>query len=245
MAYILILSAILLIPSQQLLAEPEPGTSEAQLDAEDEQNEGNDDFDIISIDDDLDDLDNGNAWYTDQSLSFGSRSYDKSEFTATTVLFTTEWSPENLPVRFGPSFGVLKLKPSGDFYQDGSIFEFGMRVSTFYDMENFLPYISLNYTFFSTGSINGSNRNGNTESSGTVDISNTGADLNIGLTFFIKDIPIFIEASAYASRAVKTEGTITTATVDSSNGITVENSKVNSSENDTFQSIMAGVTFEI
>ena len=164
-----------------------------------------------ALSDDLEEITEGDEqgpWYVDLNTSIGRRWYDKSDFSADVFQLTTEWSYKDVPVRFGPSMSYLNLNPADDFYSKGQMLEVGARVSAFYDLESFLPYLSLDYTLVSSGSIKGSSRIGSTESSGTLDISNTGIDVSLGCSFIFGDWSIVVESSLYSSKSVHFEGTI-------------------------------------
>ena len=220
----------------------EQGSEEEVADLSEDDSEGIEEFSIDELE--FDDV-NEEPIYTDLSIAFGQRTYDKTKLKGSVTQFTTEWSHQDYPLRFGPSFSYTQVKSSDDFYQKGATLELGARLSTFYDMEHTLPYLSVDYSFFSRGSINGSSRDASQEISGTVDLRTTGLDVVAGITFFIKDVPVFIEASLYSSKKIAFEVELGTATIGSDSNIAISNIDVDESETDSYKSILLGTNIEL
>ena len=91
----------------------------------------------------------------DLNLSFTTRKWKDSELSGVGMQLTTEWGLRGLPIRLGPSMRYFNLKGNDDFFEEGTLLEFGVRGTWFYDMENFLPYLAIDYTAFSSGSLRG------------------------------------------------------------------------------------------
>ena len=220
------------------------GEQESERDEPAEDLEG-DELDPMSLDDEADiESEFENTWLTDQSLSVGQRTYKNSKFKGTIVQYVTEWSPSDMPIRFGPSLAVAKFKDVGGFYESGSIFELGLRLSTFYDMKHFLPYLALNYTFFSTGSLKRLTSTASESTDANLDFTNVGGDVIVGLAVIAWEVPVFLEALLYGSRDTRIEGQSTTF-IRSQENPQINTTRIEKKKTDTIQSLLLGATFEI
>ncbi|SMF62379.1 hypothetical protein [Pseudobacteriovorax antillogorgiicola] len=226
-------------------------TSQVSDTADSDGTDDADDDDIINMDTHLDgdepieDINMQRPWLVDLNVLLGRRWYDEQDLAADVFQFTTEWSFQDYPVRFGPSMSYLQLNPTDDFFDEGQLIELGVRATAFYDMESFLPYISLDYSFYSSGSIKGSSRIDNVERSGTLDITSKGLDVTLGFSVIWSNYSFIVEASAHNSRTIAFEGNIGVATVDDNGDVTVQTEKRDTSDEDLFRSVLIGMGFEL
>ncbi len=180
----------------------------------------------------------------DLNFFLGERWYKKSPFSAYGGQLVIELGPNDLPLRLGPSIRYFSLVPSDNFYSRGTLLEFGLRGSIFWDMENFLPYASVDYIVSSSGSIKGHFREGGFERSGALNLTTTGFNLVIGTSIFWGNYTFVIESSIANTTDVKFSGDITE--VQSTNNQTVVTTeKQENIDNDSFRSISVGMGFEL
>lgn len=179
----------------------------------------------------------------DLNVLLSKRWYKKSPFSAQGLEIDIELGPRDLPLRIGPSIHYFDLSPTGYFFDKGTLLEFGLRGTLFWDTESFLPYLSVDYTLASSGSIEGHYREGNLEQSGALDIETDGISLIAGISYFWSGYSVILETSLSNSTNLTYKGDITTveSTEDQTN---VSRSKLDNIKNDLYKSISIGVGFE-
>ena len=183
-------------------------------------------------------------WYVDMNFTTGRRWYKHNNFSSELLQFTTEWSYKDVPFRFGSNISYARIKFDEDTYNDASLIELAFRATTFYEFDKLLPYVSVDYTFLSSGSVKYEHRTETQAQDANYDLSSTGATLSIGANYALGSIIMTIEASLFSSIQIKQEGDLNTATLNgNSNTITTEKDKTEIW--DRSQTILLGVGFEL
>ena len=183
--------------------------------------------------------------FIDMNISLFRRWYNDAPFTLEGLLLSSEWSIPSLPIRIGPSMRYSQIKSLDNYYSDGQMIDFSLRVTTFADFENILPYISVDYTLGGLGTVRANQRIGNTEESGTVDFKSTGFDLIVGASYFWSHLGIFFETTVYSEHNVELSGNITQAEVDQNGDITFNVKQPEDYKKDSYLAFALGLSVEL